>query len=45
MTGYDRKKFFDVSVGHFWSYSEPHLQSLNDLEAQGWVDKQVIPSK
>ena len=44
MTGYDLKKFFDQSVGHFWSTTQSHIyKALNDLESQGWVQKHVIP--
>ena len=43
MTGYDLKKFFDHSVGHFWSTTQSHIyKALNDLESQGWVHKQII---
>ena len=46
MTGYDLKKFFDQSVGHFWSTTQSHIyKALNDLESQGWVQKHVIPQE
>lgn len=44
MTGYDLKKFFDQSVGHFWTTTQSHIyKELNELERQGWVNKHVIP--
>lgn len=34
MTGYDLKKFFDISVGHFWTTTQSHIyKELNDLES------------
>jgi DNA-binding PadR family transcriptional regulator len=46
MTGYDLKKFFDVSVGHFWTTTQSHIyKALNDLENQGWVEKHTIPQE
>ncbi len=46
MTGYDLKKFFDLSVGHFWSTTQSHIyKALNDLESQGWVQKHTIPQE
>jgi PadR family transcriptional regulator, regulatory protein AphA len=43
MTGYDLKKFFDMSVGHFWTTTQSHIyKALNDLEEQGWVEKKLI---
>ena len=43
MTGYDLKKFFDMSVGHFWTTTQSHIyKALNDLEGQGWVEKELI---
>ncbi len=46
MTGYDLKKFFDTSVGHFWSTTQSHIyKALNDLESQGWVQKHTIPQE
>jgi DNA-binding PadR family transcriptional regulator len=46
MTGYDLKKFFDQSVGHFWSTTQSHIyKALNDLESQGWVQKHTIPQE
>jgi PadR family transcriptional regulator, regulatory protein AphA len=46
MTGYDLKKFFDQSVGHFWTTTQSHIyKALNDLESQGWVQKHVIPQE
>jgi len=46
MTGYDLKKFFDHSVGHFWSTTQSHIyKALNDLERQEWVQKQIVPQE
>ena len=46
MTGYDLKKFFDQSVGHFWTTTQSHIyKALNDLESQGWAQKQPSPRK
>lgn len=43
MTGYDLKKFFDQSVGHFWSTTQSHIyKALNELESQGWVQKRTV---
>jgi DNA-binding PadR family transcriptional regulator len=43
MTGYDLKKFFDMSVGHFWTTTQSHIyKALNDLEEEGWVEKNLI---
>jgi DNA-binding PadR family transcriptional regulator len=44
MTGYDLKKFFDMSVGHFWTTTQSHIyKALNDLEGEGWVEKKLVP--
>ena len=46
MTGYDLKKFFDQSVGHFWTTTQSHIyKALNDLEGQRWVQKHTIPQE
>jgi DNA-binding PadR family transcriptional regulator len=46
MTGYDLKKFFDTSVGHFWTTTQSHIyKALNDLEGQGWVLKHTVPQE
>lgn len=46
MTGYDLKKFFDRSVGHFWSTTQSHIyKSLEDLQARGWTTVTVIPQQ
>jgi PadR family transcriptional regulator, regulatory protein AphA len=46
MTGYDLKKFFDLSVGNFWSTTQSHIyKALNDLENQGWAHKHTIPQE
>jgi len=43
MTGYDLKKFFDMSVGHFWTTTQSHIyKALNDLEEEGWVEKKFV---
>lgn len=43
MTGYDLKKFFDQSAGHFWTATQSHIyKALTTLEKEGWVDNQVI---
>lgn len=42
-SGYDLKKYFDVSVAHFWSATQSHIyKSLEGLEKKGWVESQVI---
>lgn len=44
MSGYDLKKFFDVSVAHFWSATLSHIyKALDGLEKKGWAESQVIP--
>ncbi len=44
MTGYDLKKYFDVSVKHFWSATQSHIyKALEGLEKKGWAEAQVIP--
>jgi len=46
MTGYDLKKFFDQSVGHFWTTTQSHIyKALNNLEGQGLVQKHTIPQE
>lgn len=46
MTGYDLKKFFDVSVTHFWSTTQSHIyKSLDGLEKKGWAEATVIPQE
>jgi DNA-binding PadR family transcriptional regulator len=43
MSGYDLKKFFDRSIGNFWSTTQSHIyKALNDLEHQGWVEMHLI---
>jgi len=43
MSGYDLKKFFDVSVAHFWSTTQSHVyKSLEGLEKKGWAQSQTI---
>ncbi|HNO95162.1 MAG TPA: PadR family transcriptional regulator, partial [Anaerolineales bacterium] len=46
MSGYDLKKFFDVSVAHFWSATQSHIyKSLEGLEKKGWAEAQIIPQE
>lgn len=46
MSGYDLKKFFDQSVGHFWSATQSHIyKALDALDKKGWVEVEVIPQK
>ena len=43
LSGYDLKKYFDVSVAHFWSATQSHIyKSLEGLEKKGWVEAQII---
>jgi PadR family transcriptional regulator, regulatory protein AphA len=43
MSGYDLKKFFDVSVAHFWSTTQSHIyKSLEGLEKKGWAESRII---
>jgi PadR family transcriptional regulator, regulatory protein AphA len=43
MSGYDLKKFFDVSVAHFWSTTQSHIyKSLEGLEKKGWAEAHTI---
>jgi DNA-binding PadR family transcriptional regulator len=43
MSGYDLKKFFDVSVAHFWSTTQSHIyKSLEGLEKKGWAEVHTI---
>jgi DNA-binding PadR family transcriptional regulator len=43
MSGYDLKKFFDQSVGHFWSATQSHIyKSLGELDKKGWAEAKVI---
>jgi PadR family transcriptional regulator AphA len=43
MSGYDLKKFFDVSIAHFWSATQSHIyKTLDGLEKKGWAESQVI---
>lgn len=43
MSGYDLKKFFDVSVTHFWSTTQSHIyKSLEGLEKKGWAAARTI---
>ena len=44
MSGYDLKKYFDVSVAHFWSATQSHIyKSLEGLEKKGWAGGHIIP--
>lgn len=43
ISGYDLKKFFDVSVAHFWSTTQSHIyKSLDGLEKKGWAVAHTI---
>ena len=43
-SGYDLKKFFDLSVAHFYSATQsPIYKTLGELEKEGWVDAKIIP--
>jgi PadR family transcriptional regulator AphA len=43
MSGYDLKKFFDVSVAHFWSATQSHIyKSLEGLEKKGWAEAHTV---
>jgi PadR family transcriptional regulator AphA len=43
MSGYDLKKFFDVSVAHFWSTTQSHIyKSLDGLEKKDWAKAHII---
>lgn len=43
MSGYDLKKFFGVSVAHFWSATQSHIyKSLEGLEKKGWAEARTI---
>ena len=43
LSGYDLKKYFDVSVAHFWSATQSHIyKSLEGLEKKGWAEAQII---
>ena len=44
MTGYDLKKYFDLSIAHFWSATQSHIyKALENLEKDGLVESSVIP--
>ena len=43
LSGYDLKKYFDVSVAHFWSATQSHIyKSLEGLEKKDWAQARVI---
>jgi PadR family transcriptional regulator, regulatory protein AphA len=43
MSGYDLKKYFDQSVGHFWSATQSHIyKALDGLQMKGLVDAELI---
>ena len=43
MSGYDLKKYFDVSIAHFWSATQSHIyKALEGLEKKGWAKVHVI---
>ena len=44
MSGYDLKKYFDESVGHFWSATQSHIyKALDALQQRGAVQVELIP--
>ena len=44
MSGYDLKKYFDLSITHFWSATQSHIyKALEALEKDGFVESQIIP--
>lgn len=46
MSGYDLKKSFDNSVGHFWSAAQSHIyKALEKLEEQELVASKIIPQE
>jgi len=46
MTGYELKKYFDVSVAHFWSVTQSHIyKALEGLEKKGLAQATVIPQE
>jgi PadR family transcriptional regulator, regulatory protein AphA len=46
MTGYDLKKFFDLSIAHFWSATQSHIyKALETLEEEGLVESSIIPGE
>jgi PadR family transcriptional regulator, regulatory protein AphA len=46
MSGYDLKKYFDQSVGHFWSATQSHIyKALDASEKKGWTESRVIPQE
>lgn len=46
MTGYDLKKYFDVSITHFWTTTQSHIyKSLGRLEKKGWAEAKIIPQE
>ena len=43
LSGYDLKKYFDVSVAHFWSATQSHIyKSLGGLEKRAWAEALII---
>ena len=43
MTGYDLKKYFDVSISHFWSTTQSHIyKALDGLGKKGWAEMRMI---
>ena len=46
MSGYDLKKSFDNSVGHFWSTTQSHIyKALEKLEEQEFAASKIIPQE
>ena len=43
MSGYDLKKYFDISIAHFWSTTQSHIyKSLERLEKKGWAESHTV---
>lgn len=43
MSGYDLKKNFDHSVGHFWSASQSHIyKALEGVQQKGWAEVELV---
>lgn len=46
MSGYDLKKNFDLSVGHFWSATQSHIyKALDGLQKKGWAEAVLVPQE
>ncbi len=45
-SGYDLTKTFEESIGCFWKATHQQIyRELGKLEAQGWVEPEVIPQE